>query len=210
MLLRSMSTTIPTSRRDPGRSTRSSASPWAANVAARRFGQPPRAGRGHHHRLLDIDAVAGRKVRRGKASDRGRDRRTHRRHLLHGHRRHPESLPRLPSRRTDRPGERGDPGGRDARRRRSAPQRGDRDGHLARPRPRNRRTAARRRSPTRSCSPTARTSTRRPKQLRDEIGLSEGEFTCDCRGVGTDWHVEELRAISSALLGTRRHRRGPR
>ena len=41
-----------------------------------------------------------------------------------------------------------------------------------------------------------------PEELGEEIGLSEGEFTCDCRGVGTDWHVEELRAISSALLGT--------
>jgi hypothetical protein len=41
-----------------------------------------------------------------------------------------------------------------------------------------------------------------PEQLGREIGLSEGEFTCDCRGVGTDWEVEELRSISSALLGT--------
>ncbi len=41
-----------------------------------------------------------------------------------------------------------------------------------------------------------------PEQLGHEIGLSEGVFTCDCRGVGTGWHVEELRAISSALLGT--------
>ena len=41
-----------------------------------------------------------------------------------------------------------------------------------------------------------------PEKLGEEIGLSEGEFTCDCRGVGTDWRVEELRAISSALLGT--------
>ena len=41
-----------------------------------------------------------------------------------------------------------------------------------------------------------------PEQLGEEIGLSEGEFTCDCRGVGTDWQVDELRAISSALLGT--------
>ena len=30
----------------------------------------------------------------------------------------------------------------------------------------------------------------------------EGSFQCDCRGVGTDWEVEELRLISSALLGT--------
>ncbi len=41
-----------------------------------------------------------------------------------------------------------------------------------------------------------------PEELGAEIGFSEGEFTCDCRGVGTDWHVEELRAVSSALLGT--------
>ncbi len=41
-----------------------------------------------------------------------------------------------------------------------------------------------------------------PEELGEEIGLSEGEFTCDCRGVGTGWHVDELRAISSALLGT--------
>jgi len=41
-----------------------------------------------------------------------------------------------------------------------------------------------------------------PEQLGREIGLSEGEFTCDCRGVGTDWEVGELRAISSALLGS--------
>jgi von Willebrand factor type A C-terminal domain/von Willebrand factor type A domain len=29
-----------------------------------------------------------------------------------------------------------------------------------------------------------------------------GAFTCDCRGVGTDWVVDELRRIASALLGT--------
>jgi hypothetical protein len=29
-----------------------------------------------------------------------------------------------------------------------------------------------------------------------------GLFTCDCRGVGTDWRVEELRTIAAALLGT--------
>ncbi|MEJ3654439.1 VWA domain-containing protein [Actinomycetes bacterium KLBMP 9759] len=29
-----------------------------------------------------------------------------------------------------------------------------------------------------------------------------GKFTCDCRGVGTDWRVDELRTISSALLGS--------
>ncbi len=41
-----------------------------------------------------------------------------------------------------------------------------------------------------------------PEDLQCEINDSAGHFTCDCRGVGTDWHVEELRSISSALLGT--------
>jgi hypothetical protein len=38
------------------------------------------------------------------------------------------------------------------------------------------------------------------KDLQREISSSQGKFTCDCRGVGTAWHVEELRSISSALL----------
>src|SRR5262249_27000939 len=29
-----------------------------------------------------------------------------------------------------------------------------------------------------------------------------GVFSCDCRGVGTDWKVSELRKIATALLGT--------
>jgi hypothetical protein len=41
-----------------------------------------------------------------------------------------------------------------------------------------------------------------PEQLHAEIAMSVGQFTCDCRGVGTSWHVEELRSISSALMGT--------
>lgn len=41
-----------------------------------------------------------------------------------------------------------------------------------------------------------------PAELSREIGLCEGQFTCDCRGVGTSWVVDELRTISSALLGT--------
>ena len=41
-----------------------------------------------------------------------------------------------------------------------------------------------------------------PEQLTAAIGLCEGVFSCDCRGVGTDWEVGELRRISSALLGT--------
>ncbi|WP_040690626.1 vWA domain-containing protein [Nocardia vinacea] len=41
-----------------------------------------------------------------------------------------------------------------------------------------------------------------PAALVAEIKQSEGIFTCDCRGVGTDWQVDELRAIASALHGT--------
>jgi hypothetical protein len=41
-----------------------------------------------------------------------------------------------------------------------------------------------------------------PQQLDEAIALCQGVFSCDCRGVGTDWEVSELRRISSALLGT--------
>jgi hypothetical protein len=41
-----------------------------------------------------------------------------------------------------------------------------------------------------------------PEDLGAAISLCEGLFSCDCRGVGTDWEVAELRRISSALLGT--------
>ncbi len=34
------------------------------------------------------------------------------------------------------------------------------------------------------------------------IALCEGVFRCDCRGLGTDWEVGELRKISTALLGS--------
>jgi hypothetical protein len=40
------------------------------------------------------------------------------------------------------------------------------------------------------------------EELAQAIGLCEGSFRCDCRGVGTDWEVGELRKISTALLGT--------
>jgi hypothetical protein len=41
-----------------------------------------------------------------------------------------------------------------------------------------------------------------PQQLDEAIGLAEGFFSADCRGVGTDWEVSEVRRISTALLGT--------
>jgi hypothetical protein len=40
------------------------------------------------------------------------------------------------------------------------------------------------------------------EQLDEAIRLCTGVFSCDCRGVGTDWEVRELRTISTALLGT--------
>jgi hypothetical protein len=39
-------------------------------------------------------------------------------------------------------------------------------------------------------------------ELQRAIARCEGVFSCDCRGVGTDWQVAELRQISTALLGT--------
>jgi von Willebrand factor type A C-terminal domain/von Willebrand factor type A domain len=41
-----------------------------------------------------------------------------------------------------------------------------------------------------------------PEQLHAAIARCEGLFSCDCRGVGTDWQVAELRRISTALLGS--------
>ena len=41
-----------------------------------------------------------------------------------------------------------------------------------------------------------------PGQLEQELAQCRGLFQVDCRGVGTDWSVDELRMIASALLGT--------
>ncbi|MFF0493109.1 VWA domain-containing protein [Nocardia sp. NPDC004068] len=41
-----------------------------------------------------------------------------------------------------------------------------------------------------------------PEQLATEIERSLGAFTCDCRGVGSDYVVAELRSIASALHGS--------
>jgi hypothetical protein len=38
--------------------------------------------------------------------------------------------------------------------------------------------------------------------LQRILASCEGRFQCDCRGVGTDWAVSELRKVSSTLLGT--------
>jgi hypothetical protein len=41
-----------------------------------------------------------------------------------------------------------------------------------------------------------------PQDLDAAIARCEGRFTCDCRGVGTDWVVAELRRVAHGLLGT--------
>jgi hypothetical protein len=40
------------------------------------------------------------------------------------------------------------------------------------------------------------------KTLGKALDECEGNFVCDCRGVGTDWKVDELRKVASALLGS--------
>jgi hypothetical protein len=41
-----------------------------------------------------------------------------------------------------------------------------------------------------------------PEALQAALAACAGSFTCDARGVGTDWEVKELTAIASALLGS--------
>ena len=41
-----------------------------------------------------------------------------------------------------------------------------------------------------------------PEDLQASLEASAGRFTCDARGVGTDWEVKEVTGIASALLGT--------
>lgn len=41
-----------------------------------------------------------------------------------------------------------------------------------------------------------------PAALAATLVECDGKFVCDCRGVGTDWEVEELRRVATALLGT--------
>ncbi|WP_030667868.1 VWA domain-containing protein [Streptomyces rimosus] len=41
-----------------------------------------------------------------------------------------------------------------------------------------------------------------PQDLRATLDACAGRFTCDARGVGTDWEVKEVTGIAAALLGT--------
>jgi hypothetical protein len=40
------------------------------------------------------------------------------------------------------------------------------------------------------------------EELDAALAACRGRFQCDCRGVGTDWEVGELRRIASAMVGT--------
>ncbi|MFI0896813.1 VWA domain-containing protein [Streptomyces sp. NPDC020983] len=42
----------------------------------------------------------------------------------------------------------------------------------------------------------------KPEELQAALDACAGRFTCDARGVGTDWEVKELTGIASALLGS--------
>jgi len=42
----------------------------------------------------------------------------------------------------------------------------------------------------------------KPEELRAALDQCAGRFTCDARGVGTDWEVKEVTGIASALLGS--------
>jgi hypothetical protein len=50
------------------------------------------------------------------------------------------------------------------------------------------------------------TDGRNEHETRDALAAAlqacDGLFSCDCRGVGTDWEVEELRRVSTTLLGS--------
>ena len=41
-----------------------------------------------------------------------------------------------------------------------------------------------------------------PAVLEQSVTRARGYFQCDCRGVGADWNVQELRGVATALLGS--------
>jgi hypothetical protein len=47
-----------------------------------------------------------------------------------------------------------------------------------------------------------RNESEEPEELQWALDQATGVFQCDCRGVGSDWEVAELRRIATALLGT--------
>ena len=159
-------------------------------------------GRGHHRRHLGIDVVAAHQDQSARAK-RPR-RRSTRSSTARGSRSSPATH------------------GADAR----VPHD---PGRWRATRARRRRTAVQRLRRRRAARPSGRGSTRPSTAVRERRGdaaprhpahrrqervestrpcstarveAAQGVFQCDCRGVGADWDVNELRDISSALLGT--------
>ena len=157
--------------------------------------------------IVDTSGSMGRtKIEAAKVGRRRGHRPDPRRHLVRRGRRHATSLPGVPARPVGRghgadgPADplRGAAGDRPVPLRRRY-----RDGHLADAGrsavrlgpdagPAARDPAHRRREPQR---------VRRAADQRDRR-RSTGKFQCDCRGVGVDWQVAEVRRIAQALLGT--------
>ena len=46
------------------------------------------------------------------------------------------------------------------------------------------------------------TSRETREYLEAAVAQCDGVFQCDCRGVGTNWKVDELRLIATRLLGS--------
>lgn len=42
----------------------------------------------------------------------------------------------------------------------------------------------------------------KPHVLPEALRMASGMFQCDCRGIGSDWRVDQLREIANALLGS--------
>ena len=47
-----------------------------------------------------------------------------------------------------------------------------------------------------------RNESEEPEALDEALRRADGAFQCDCRGVGDDWEVAELRKVATALRGT--------
>jgi hypothetical protein len=61
-------------------------------------------------------------------------------------------------------------------------------------------------APDRNCHAILLTDGQNQHETQEELDAAlakvDGQFQCDCRGVGTDWEVSELRRIASRLLGS--------
>ena len=167
-----------------------------------------RSGGSDPARLLGLDGSAVEQAPRRSARDRRRHRRAARRHLV-------RDRPRVRARRTGVPGRRR-PGAGDEHH--ACRGEGRAPLALAGGRYRHGSSGCCSRRDLFASLPSAiphailltdgKNESESPASLEAALGACSGQFQCDCRGIGTDWNVGELRAISTRLLGTRRHRPG--